>query len=455
MPIPQNVRDIMNALKNAKHEAYLIGGSVRDYVISQCYKLPWLQPKDYDIFTNATGEEILSLFPQGIVMGNEERQEKILTVVVDGVEVSQYRKSGDRTETGTSILDHIHTCDFTMNAILCDSNGYLYDNVDGIRDIERGIINTVGAHWDRFKEDYLRVLRAIRFYAMLQPFGFTLHLEVAGGCRVSMSKVFELPADRIHTEVLKIFSYGGETGAKYLMIFKIFEHMFPELYECYKIPNHGKWHPEHVGEHIQNTFINACGITRNPLLRIAAHLHDIGKARAYDPVEKTFYQHHKIGADLLREELPKWRFTNEEIDYIAGMVYHHMDDLNNIKQVNKMVRELHNFGGTFEDYCVLAWSDRNANQSWQPLGYNEWLQKFEPYTLYKKSLEHPTVLSVKSLAINGNDLIGMGVKPGPIIGNILNKLLDMVDNCELVNEMYSLKPVAQQLINKNSQLPTT
>jgi len=116
MEIPKEIKEIMQELLDNGFEAYIVGGAVRDNYYG-------FMPNDYDIFTNATGEEILKVFPQGKILGGEERQKKILTVVVDGVEVSQYRSSGDRTETGNDLASHQATCDFYINALVVDING--------------------------------------------------------------------------------------------------------------------------------------------------------------------------------------------------------------------------------------------------------------------------------------------------------------------------------------------
>ena len=146
----------MKKLLDAGFEAFLVGGAVRDIVLGYI-------PKDYDVFTNASGDEILKVFPEGRVIGNEERQKKILTVVVGDVEVSRYRGNGDRTEYGESLEEHTKTCDFTINSIAMTINGNLVDYQGGMLDIKNNIIRAVGNPHTRFQEDLLRVLRLVRF----------------------------------------------------------------------------------------------------------------------------------------------------------------------------------------------------------------------------------------------------------------------------------------------------
>ena len=120
MIIPKNTKKIMQKLINNKFDAFIIGGWNRDMSIGHT-------PKDIDIFTNASGKQILKLFPNGVVIGNDERQQKILTVIVDGIEVSQYRANGDRTEVGNNLETHLKTCDFTINSISCVNCSSLED----------------------------------------------------------------------------------------------------------------------------------------------------------------------------------------------------------------------------------------------------------------------------------------------------------------------------------------
>ena len=156
--IPDKIKGMMQVLLQNGYEAYIVGGAIRDYYFG-------VKPKDYDIFTNATGKQILEMFPEGKIIGGEERQEKRLTVVVHGVEISQYRKNGDRTKTGNTLSEHQATCDFTINSIAMDVEGNIIDPYRGTKHIEIKKLMFVGIPQERVDEDTLRLLRGIRFAA--------------------------------------------------------------------------------------------------------------------------------------------------------------------------------------------------------------------------------------------------------------------------------------------------
>jgi tRNA nucleotidyltransferase (CCA-adding enzyme) len=444
--IPQEIKDLIIELNNNGFSAHIIGGAPRDYVISQIHNVA-LPINDYDIFTNASGEDISRIFPQGVIIGNEKRREKILTVVVNNTEISTYRKSGDRLETGKTLEEHLATCDFTFNSMYCGLDGEIHDTQNGINSIINKEVKFCGDPKIRINEDKLRILRGLRFST---KYGFTF-IENPFNAILNglMLEALSVSKDRIHEEILKTLS--GGFNLETLLECNLFNEMFNELNKCYDVVNHGKWHKESLEDHIKMCFLNTCNLSRNPLLRLASLLHDIGKAQAYDSENHTFYQHHKIGADIAREELTKWRFDSKEINYVCCLIYNHMNELSTIKQINNFIRELSLHNVSFEDFCVLAYSDRNANKYWEPMGFNEWLQKFKPYVLYKESLKFPTLLSVKDLKVSGEDLKELGLSPGPLFGKILKELLEKVDSCELINERYTLIPAINEIIAKKEK----
>ena len=198
--IPENVKEKMITLIKHNYDAYIIGGAVRDIILNK-------KPHDYDINTNATGEEILELFPKGIVIGNEERQNKILTVIVDKIEISQYRSNGDRTQLGNNLKIHLSTCDFAMNALAMDIAGNIIDLHDGFADIKMNKVRCVGCPENRFKEDPLRILRAIRQSLQLN---FKIDSDLHDALYENMILLKKISIHRIREEFLLMLKYPNK-----------------------------------------------------------------------------------------------------------------------------------------------------------------------------------------------------------------------------------------------------
>jgi tRNA nucleotidyltransferase (CCA-adding enzyme) len=297
-------------------QAYIIGGAVRDYKLG-------IKPHDYDIFTNATGEQILKIFPSGNIIGGEERQEKILTVIVDGVEISQYRKNGNRTETGMSLEEHQATCDFTINAMAMDIEGNITDKYKGqIHLIEREL-HFVGDPKQRIAEDTLRLLRGIRFAA---KYNFKFEEKTKLTIESNAKKITELPQERVREELMKILQYPK--GIEYLIFYGYLDLIFPE-WETVKGMGGGDHHAERVDTHMLNAFETACKITNKTILRLAAFLHDIGKGITMEFKEDggvRFHEHEnkeKVGftADLSSRMFEiKRKFPDNKLVYFREFV---------------------------------------------------------------------------------------------------------------------------------------
>jgi putative nucleotidyltransferase with HDIG domain len=301
--IPSNVRSMMQTLLDNGYEAYIIGGAVRDSMMG-------VIPSDWDIFTDANGDEIISLFPHGKIIGNNERQTKILTVVVNGVEVSQYRSNGNRTEVGTSLEQHLATCDFTMNALTLDIDEVVGGAQTGMDDIVRKKICCVGDPRDRIEEDKLRVFRAIRF-----ALKYDMKTDVGLLYTIKTTDVSDIPIERVREEILKIFAYRNGLN---LLSQDLLSQIIPEFDGSYSL-NGGKHHDETVDDHMMNAQNIACSLTDNPILIFACAFHDIGKP--YTRKDKpdggiSFHNHEKIGAKMLRVIMDRMKFSNDNIKFV-------------------------------------------------------------------------------------------------------------------------------------------
>lgn len=436
MKIPDNIKGLMQKLIDNGFEAYIIGGAVRDSLMGR-------EPHDYDLFTNATGEQILKVFPQGKVMGNEERQQKILTVIVDDVEISQYRANGERTETGTSLYEHCATCDFTMNAMACDINGEISDFHRGKLDITNKTIRCVGDPCDRFTEDPLRMLRAIRQSVQLEFKNITDTTRVIYvGHKELLAK---LSVERIRDELIKMQGYPNTWQE--LEQVDILYWLIPEMDSICDLEG-GDFHKETVSKHGDNAYRLSCELTSDYRIHIATKLHDIGKGISYknEDGKVSFIDHQKESVKIVNSFLKRFKFSNDDIKYITTMIKLHMmggvDKLTD-KTIIKYVNELEDAGISVEDMLIMTYCDNQGNEAKPRCKFNEfyqnnnWLRKV--YQLKYQRMP----FRIKDMEINGHDLIKIGITDGKEIGQILkdiyNNILDGLLKNERKNLMYYLR----------------
>lgn len=439
MNIPLKIKSMMNKLLNARYETRIIGGAVRDYIMG-------LEPNDYDIFTNATGEQILELFPKGTVIGNEERQDKILTVVVGGVEISQYRANGERTQTGNNLKDHLSTCDFTMNAIAMDINGKTTDLHNGIEDIKNKVIRAVGEPERRIKEDKLRVMRAVRF-----KIKYNLKIEQELDRWLKITKLNEIPQERVREELLKMVIYPDALDI--LDHYGFLDEVFLDWKEIRDMEG-GDYHNEHIDTHNKNSFRNATSLTNNPLLCIAAGLHDIGKGRTSEIIDGklTFHNHENVGVEMIEEALDRLKFPKKWIHYITFLVKNHMfgymEDIKN-KSYARFFAKCENAEVPVEDYILLIYCDHQANLSKQRIKFGDFLKDNPIYVKYLELLGKKVPFGIKDLDISGKEIIDMGIKQGKEIGFILNRVLDEVQEGRLKNHKGILLEWTRTFVRDN------
>ena len=437
--IPENIKNIMKKLIENKYEAFICGGAVRDLFLH-------LEPKDWDIFTNATGEEILRIFPQGKVIGGEERQKKILTVIIDGVEVSQYRNNGDRTNTGNTLEEHVKTCDFTINGICMNINEEIIDLVNGEEDLELGILRFVGKPEDRVKEDSLRLFRGIRFATK-----YDLAIEDRKVFCEHKLYIKDLPKERIRDELLKIIVLKG--GLRKLDKYNMLETIIPMFGKC-KGLNGGHHHGESVDEHLLLAVDNALKLTNNPLLLLSIFLHDIGKPDSHEFKEvedeelDTFYNHQNIGVDYVREWMKEYKFSEEEILYVSTMIKHHMmgktSEISNSTFV-KICDELEKAKVSPEDMIVLTYCDNQSNLTRPRLTFNEFIKGNGFIERYYKTKYETKGFNSNCLEINGYDIINAGFSPGPEIGRIKQIIFEKINEGIVVNRRDRLLELLKEM----------
>jgi len=434
--IPEDVELKMKVIEGLGHKVFVVGGAVRDCMLGE-------EPHDWDLFTNCPCEVLLKIFPKGVVIGGQERQEKILTVIVDDVEISEFRLNGDRTLTGSTIEQHCKTCDFTINALCVDSKGEVYDYVGGMADLHNRVLRFVGDAYARISEDPLRALRGIRFLA---KFDLTPEYLTKDVLLNTWGHIVNLPKERIRDEVLKIME--EDSGATTLAQYKVLTMMIPELNKC--AIEGGEHHDELVLQHLMYAYESAKGITDDKRIWLAALLHDIGKPKSvsYDKDKNIhFYQHHKIGADIVRDWMNEYKFSQKDTDFVCTLIYEHMwtnrDGNPSKKGYVNHFKYMEDKGVDVMDYIKLIYCDHQGNMSHERIKFGDFVQSSDLKTKYDELKFSKVPFCVKDLEVKGEDVMNFGIPAGKIVGAILKEIYKRVMNGEVENNrpqlMHELK----------------
>ena len=449
---------IDNVLKNfnshferAGFKAYLVGGAVRDIFLHK-------KPHDFDVATNATPQDVMKLFKVVIPTGFEHGT---VTVHFNGleIEVTTFRtESGysdgrhpDSVNYAATIEEDLSRRDFTINAIAADlKNGKIVDPFGGRRDIKKKIIRTVGKAHDRFMEDGLRPVRCLRFACKL---GFSIekctYSELFDGD--IQKKIKSISIERFRDEFEKILgSAKPSLGLKLLEETGMMSIFIPELLAgrgCVQSDKRG-FHDFDVLDHLYYACDGAPVEKLN--VRLAALFHDIGKPAAKKIIDGniTFYNHEKIGAKLTKQILTSLKFPNAVIDDVCHLIQEHMFNYESNWTVPAVRRFIIRVGQEhLEDLFDLRLADMYGMHN-QPIEYknNAAINLLvELKDRIAVELEKNNALSLKDLAINGNDLIAAGFEKGKKLGLILNHLLDCVIEDPEMNNKDKLLEEASSL----------
>ncbi len=428
--IPKEVSYVTETLKRAGFEAYLVGGCVRDLFMGR-------KPKDWDITTNATPERIIPLFPKtfyendfgtvGIV--NEEVIDETLKIV----EVTPYRiesiysdhRRPDSVKFSQNILDDLKRRDFTINAIAYDAEtGEITDPFSGVADLARGTIKAVGEPKDRFFEDGLRILRAVRLHVELN---FPLDSETEKSILENKDILGEVSKERIRDEFIKIImSPNPMNGLLLLKKLGLLAYIIPELEESIGIEQN-KAHAFDVWTHLLKTVQHSADKEYPLHVRLGALLHDISKpaARRWDKEANqwTFYGHEVLGSRVTKKILENLKFSRETIEKVTNMVRWHMFFSDTEKITHSAVRRLVANVGAENVWDLIDMRGCDRIGTGRP--------KENPYRLrkYKAMVEEVMrdPISVGMLKIDGKKIMEiLKITPGPKIGQILNALLEEV-----------------------------
>lgn len=418
--IPAGAQKVLAQLHKAGYEAYVVGGCVRDSVMGRC-------PNDWDITTSALPQEVKSCFQRTIDTGIEHGT---VTVRMDGesYEVTTYRIDG-KYEDGRhpkevtftpSLEEDLKRRDFTINAMAYNDKDGLVDMFDGVSDIENRQIRCVGVAEERFSEDALRMLRALRFSAQLD---FDIEKNTFLAIQKLAPNLEKISAERIQVELVKLLTSDHPEKMRDVYESGLSAVFLPEWDEMVSCQQNSVHHCYSVSEHTIKVMEN---VPATKQMRLAALFHDVGKPLSKKTDEKGrdhFVGHPALGAEMAKGILQRLKFDNATIDVIVRLVRYH-DERPAASKRN--VRRMMNRVGT--DYMEDLFQLRRADL----LGQSDYIQEEKQAYLdtmisyYKEILDKNEAVTIKQLAINGKDLMDIGVKRGPHIGEVLEELLQMV-----------------------------
>ena len=418
--IPQKVEIIINTLEEAGFEAYAVGGCVRDALLGRT-------PNDWDITTSAKPEQVKVLFHRTVDTGIAHGTVTVL-LEKDGFEVTTYRVDGEYEDgrhpkevTFTASLEEdLKRRDFTINAMAYNPKKGLVDLFEGQKDLEDKVIRCVGDPLERFTEDALRIMRAVRFSAQL---GFSLEENTRKALSVLAPNLKHVSVERIQVELVKLLVSPHPDYLRTAYEAGITKEFLPEFDRCMETPQNTPHHCYSVGEHILHSLLY---VQEDKVLRLTMLLHDIGK-----PVVRTtdkngrdhFKMHAPEGEKMAKGILRRLKFDNDTIGKVFRLIRWH--DLRPTPEMADLRKAMNVIGeDIFPMWMDVQYADNQAKSDYRRL------EKEARQAGVRKSWEVITreeqCVSLKKLAVTGSDLIAAGMKPGKEVGNTLNALLELV-----------------------------
>jgi poly(A) polymerase len=465
--------DIVRRLQEAGFAAFWVGGCVRDFLLGR-------EPQDYDIATDAKPEQVEKLFRKTIPVG---RKFGVMVVVENKhqFQIATFRAEADyqdgrrpeKVVFASAEADALRR-DFTLNGLFYDPlTGKIHDWVGGEIDLRAKIIRTVGAPEERFGEDHLRMLRAVRFAAQL---GFEIEPETFAAVKSLAPKIKLISAERVRDELLKLFAPGlvaqasclsgsfqktsnlrdethrqdacATTAARGLVLLRdsgLLEQILPELAATISCEQSPDFHPEgSVFNHIR-LMLEKMPVDANGLLPWAVLFHDIAKPVTAERDAATgaihFYGHEKVGAEMARAILNRLRFPKKQIDAIAACVLHHMQ-FKDVKQMRKATLRRLLLRETFSLELELHRLDC--------LGSHDDLSHYD--FLVEQAAELKKKPAIRPPLLTGGDLIKLGMKPGPAMGAMLAEIREKQLADELKTPRQAKVWAKKQIGNRKSEI---
>lgn len=461
--LPYKVDYIINELMANGYEAYAVGGCVRDSILGK-------EPEDWDITTSARPIDVKRIFRRTVDTGI---QHGTVTVMLDkeGYEVTTYRVDGEyedsrrpkSVEFTVNLVEDLKRRDFTINAMAYNKRDGLVDVFDGLNDLKKGIIRCVGSASERFDEDALRILRAVRFSGQL---GFEIEEETLNAVKEKANKLEAISAERIRVELNKLLMSSYPDRLIHAYKAGITKVVLPEFdvmmetdqrnpYHIYNVGLHSIKAVEWVGTHGNSSEQEALTGKKILLrtdfspkeiavLKWTMLLHDVEKPGCKTVTEEGdhFYGHPEKGADTAKKILRRLKFDNETIDLVTRLIRWHdyrfgLTPQGMRRAINKIGMDIMDLLFEVKAADIMAKNPKTWEKSFQELN--------QAIELFQEIKQKNECVSLKMLKINGNDLIEIGMKPGKTMGDILDKLLLQVLDNPSLNEKETLLKLAKEI----------
>lgn len=454
--LPEDVKKIFNIFDREWTPIYLVGGCVRDMLLGTT-------PKDYDFTVETTPENIENILRLYHIPFNA-MSAKYGTIVArignEEYEITSTRKESDYVDNrhpeevifGVSIEEDLKRRDFTINAMAMDSKGNIIDSFDGNKcfDLENHLIKTVGNPETRFKEDPLRIMRALRFSITK---GFQLDAATQKAMVDCKDMLNNISKERITAELRKILTARVDIQPYFANsdMMEIIKVIIPELGPCMHFEQHNKYHHQDVYNHILSV-VNNCKTDKFEV-KLAALLHDIGKPQTYVTDAEGwghFYGHAKVSRDIAETVIDeRLSLTAREKDLVLALVEHHDMEVHVTEKCAR--RMLNKFDRDFlSDFCILRQADRDDHVNLDPnrplVNLNDFMATVD------EEIKKNAAVKVSDLAVRGNDLMDTFHISGPTVGQTLKALLDAVMDEKVTNDKDTLLAFAAQYLEKDTDL---
>ena len=426
-------------IEEAGYQGYIVGGCVRDALMGK-------EPHDYDITTSALPGEVKDIFA-GYKVIETGIKHGTVTVLMEGypLEITTFRVEGEYLDGRRpssvaftrNLKEDVARRDFTMNAMAMDVRGEVFDYFGGREDLKAGVIRAVGEANARFEEDALRIMRALRFAAVT---GFEIEDETCDAIFKCKEMLVRISAERIREELVKLL-LGKDAKSVLLKFWDVLTVIIPELAPMKDFEQKNKWHIYHVHEH---TAVAVQSAPLDAILRITMLLHDIGKPKCFSigaDGEGHFYGHANVSMDMARDILNRLKFDNETKDRVLRAIKYH--DVQIDPATKQVKRALNKY--TVEGFFDLVAVKRADNLAQNPnlASRQEYLDSL--VQIAEEIIKEEQCFALKDLAVNGRDLIEMGMKPGKEIGQVLDALLEAVIEEKLPNDKAEMLKFAQKI----------
>ncbi|MBI4925205.1 MAG: CCA tRNA nucleotidyltransferase [Bdellovibrio sp.] len=438
-PLPHYVKEALDKLNKAGFVAYIVGGNVRDFLLNR-------ETKDHDIATNATPDQLCELFPKAIQVGKAFGVLKIpIKDVAYPLEIASFRKDLDYEDSRhprgielASPLEDVKRRDFTINGLFYDpKTACILDGVDGAPDLIRRVIRAIGDPFERFKEDALRLLRAVRFMA---NFDFNLDPNTKEAIRSRSNLITQVSYERIREELnLMLTGPNPVLALKMLSELKLLNFILPELEKLKGVEQSPVYHPE------GDVWVHALKVmeytakqnpVRSTVMAWGALLHDIGKpAAATRSGGKNFIGHEADGAKIASKICQRFKMSKHDTDLIVSFVEDHLK-FKDAFQMRESTLKRFLSQEAFDDLLAIHRADSMASDG--NLAFHEFCSS------YYKKLEETPILSKK--LISGRDLIHLGLTPGPKFSEILRSIEDLALEDKLNTKEEALEYVLKHFV---------